>query len=82
MDLLQEYHRLSVFALEEGERGQTDLIHMEIDTGDARPIKQPIRRMAFAVCRELARQVKSMQETDVMVPSNSPCMGKSNGDGL
>lgn len=70
MKLLQEYH--SVFALEEGERGQTDLVEVEIDTGDAQPLKQPPRRMPFAVRKEIAKQVKNMQETGVAVPSNSP----------
>ena len=58
-ELIQNHHE--VFALEEGERGQTDLVEMEIDTGDSRPIKQPARRMPFAVRREVARQVQKMQ---------------------
>ena len=70
MQLLQSYHE--VFSLEEGERGQTDLVEMEIDTGSSRPIKQPPRRMPLAVRKEIARQVKSMQDNGVVVPSNSP----------
>ena len=49
-----------VFSLEDGERGETDLVHMEIDTGDASPRKQPPRRMPFAVRQEVARQLMSM----------------------
>ena len=70
MQLLQSYHE--VFSLEEGERGQTDLVEMEIDTGSTKPIKQPPRRMPLAVRKEIARQVKSMQDNGVVVPSNSP----------
>ena len=34
-----------VFSLMEGERGETDLTTMHIDTGDAIPKKQPVRRV-------------------------------------
>ena len=33
------------FRLEKGEHGETDLIQMEIDTGDATPKKQCVRRI-------------------------------------
>ena len=45
------------FCLEEGERGETDLIRMEIDTGDAHPRKQRVRRLPFALRRVVARQL-------------------------
>ncbi|MCG8624501.1 MAG: hypothetical protein MJE68_21220 [Proteobacteria bacterium] len=45
--LLEEYH--DVFALEDGERGETDLVKLRIETGDASPIAQRIRRVPFAV---------------------------------
>ena len=69
-ELIQNHHE--VFVLEEGERGQTDLVEMEIDTGDSCPIKQPARGMPFAVRREVARQVQKMQDSGIVVPSNSP----------
>ena len=37
-----------VFALDETDRGETDLIELEIDTGEAPPIKQSFRRMPYA----------------------------------
>jgi len=61
-----------VFSLEEGERGETSLLAMEIDTGDAPPRKQPPRRMPFLVREEVARQLKNMQQNGVIQPSNSP----------
>ena len=70
IELIQNHHE--VFALEEGERGQTDLFKMEIDTGDSRPIKQPARRMPFAIRREVAKQVQKMQDSGIVIPSNSP----------
>ena len=41
-------------SLEKGEHGETGLIQMEIDTGDAAPRKQPVRRMPFAGRSEIA----------------------------
>lgn len=42
---LGEQHE--AFCLEPNERGETDILTMEIDTGDARPKKQPARRMPY-----------------------------------
>ena len=61
-----------VFSLEEGERGETDLIEMEIDTGGASPKRQPARRMPFSVRQEIAKQLDQMQKTGVIKPSKSP----------
>ena len=70
-DFLVENHL--AFSLEKGERGETDLIHMEIDTGDATPKKQPVRRMPYTARSEIARQLKEMQENGVpFVESSSP----------
>ena len=54
--LLEEYN--DVFCLEEGERGETDLVEMHIVTGDASPRRQPVRRVPFAVRQEVARQLR------------------------
>ena len=56
------------FSLEPNERGQSDVLNMEIDTGDARPKRQPARRMPFALWEEVAKQLQSMQETGVIQP--------------
>ena len=60
------------FALEDGERGETDLVQMTIETGDAVPRRQPVRRMPFAVRLEVARQLDEMQSRGVIQPSSSP----------
>ena len=57
----------AAFCLEEGERGETDLVEMVIDT----PKKQPIRRMPFAARSEISRQLKRIAE-GVIQPSKSP----------
>ena len=45
--LLKEYH--NIFSLEDGERGETDLVVLHIDTADTPPSRQRARRMPF--CR-------------------------------
>ena len=45
--LLLGHHE--AFAVEEEDRGETDLIQMTIDTGDASPRRQPVRHTPFAV---------------------------------
>ena len=73
-ELLQQFlvDHHDVFSLEDGERGETDLVRMEIDTGDTSPKKQAPRRMPFAVRQEVAKQLKSMQQNQVIQPSHSP----------
>jgi len=68
--LLEEYQ--DVFSLEEGERGETDLVELHVDTGGALPKKQPTRRVPFAVRQEIARQLREMQRNGVIQPSSSP----------
>ena len=70
LDLLRDYH--DIFALEENDRGQTDLIQLEVDTGDVTPIKQPSRRMQFAAREEVAKQLRKMRQMQVVQPSKSP----------
>ena len=67
---LSEHH--DVFCLADGERGETDLVEMDIDTGGAVPKRIPARRMPLAVRREVARQLDVMQSSGVIQPSSSP----------
>ena len=60
------------FSLEDGERGETSLVEMHIDTGDSSPRKQPVRRIPFAVRQEVATQLRKMQDSGVIQASNSP----------
>ena len=70
LELMQQHH--TVFSLEDGERGETNLVEMQIDTGDARPCRQRLRRMPFAVRQEVSKQLRSMQSSGVIQPSDSP----------
>ena len=47
-----------VIVLSEGECGEIDLIQMDIERGDARPIKQHPRRMPYSAREEVVRQLK------------------------
>lgn len=67
---LTDHH--DTFSLEEGERGETTLVQMEINTGDALPKKQQVRRMPPAVRQEVVKQLEKMQQEGVIEPSNSP----------
>ena len=68
--LLLSHHE--AFAVEEEDRGETDLIQMTIDTGDASPRRQPVRCTPFAVRTEVARRLQEMQSQGVIEPSSSP----------
>ena len=67
---LGEHHE--AFSLDPNERGETDLLTMEIETAGAAPKKQPARRMPFAVRSEVAKQLRDMQAAGVVQPSSSP----------
>ena len=68
--VLCAYH--DIFSLEEGERGETDLVEFAIDTGDSIPSKQPARRVPYAARREIAMQLENMQNAGVIQESQSP----------
>ena len=61
-----------MFSLNNGERGETDLVEMDINTGEVAPTRQAARRLPFAVRQEVAQQLKEMQDSNVIQPSNSP----------
>ena len=60
------------FAIDEADRGETDLVQMTIDTGDAQLKQVPPRRTPLAARREIAMQFKKMQDQGVIQPSCSP----------
>ena len=70
LSFLEGFH--DVFSLAEGERGETNLVEMEIDTGDSVPKKQAARQMLFAVWHDMALHLQKMLEQNVIRPSNSP----------
>ena len=67
---LADHH--AAFCLAEGERGETDMVQMNIDTMDAVPRRQAPRRMPFAVRSEIDKQVQKMANAGVIQKSHSP----------
>ena len=65
-------HHHDAFVLDDLERGETDLVEMAIDTGQAQPRRCPPQRMPFAVRQEVASQLRSMQRVGVLQPAISP----------
>ena len=68
-ELLMHYHH--AFSLEEGERGETQLVQLEIDMRSSQPIKPQPRRMPFAVREEVSKQLRKMQQAGMIQPSKS-----------
>ena len=67
--LLLEY--VDIFA-EDGELGRTNKIKHSIHTGDAQPIRQPVRRIPLCQRQEMQKLLMDMQSKDVIQPSQSP----------
>ena len=61
-----------VFALDPSELGTTDVTEHIINTAGHPPIRQPPRRMPFALRGHVDKLVKEMLEQQVIVPSASP----------
>ena len=61
-----------VFSLEEGERGETSLVMMEIDTGDETPQKQPPRRMPFRSYTSIEGYATRWRDTTLELPMVQP----------
>ena len=61
-----------VFAVDSSELGSTDLVTHSINTGESPPIKQPARRMPFALRHTVEELVQQMLEQGVIEPSHSP----------
>ena len=69
-DLIVSYS--DTFALDSGELGSTTLAEHVIRTGDQQPIKQPPRRIPFALRSRVDTLIAEMLAQRVIVPSSSP----------
>ena len=61
-----------VFALNSSELGRTSITTHKIDTGDSPPLRQPPRRVPFALRGKVDSLVEDMLEQGVITPSSSP----------
>jgi len=68
--MLREY--VDVFSTGEHDLGETSLAAHQIDTGDARPIRQTLRRQPFHLLDKIDKHVVKMMEAGVIEPSCSP----------
>ena len=62
--LLLQYH--DVFSLSEDDRGETDIVQMTIDTGDAPPQHQCVQHIPVAARQEVVKLLNSMQKSVVI----------------
>ena len=67
--LLEDHNQ--AFSMEDSECGKTKFVEMEINTCDSIPKKQRVQKMLFAMRREVAKQLKTMQKTGVIQPASS-----------
>ena len=62
----------AVFSKDEWDLGWTDLVTHEIDTADAKPIRQPLRRYPPSHQEAIDQQVWDMLRQKVIQPASSP----------
>ena len=61
-----------IFALDASELGTTTLVKHVINTEDQAPVRQPVRRMPFALRSNVDQMVDEMLDQRVIKPSSSP----------
>jgi len=61
-----------VFSQNENDLGKTDIIMHHIDTGDARPVRQPLRRFPPAHVEAISEHVDNMLKQGTIEPASSP----------
>ena len=70
MNLVEKYS--DIFALDATELGSTNLVTNSINTGDSPPIRQPVRRVPFALHMKMEQLVQEMMDQGVIQHSSSP----------
>ena len=70
LHLLQKYSH--AFSVNDYDLGLTHLVEHTIDTGDAKPVKQPPRRVPIAFAEEEKKLIMQMQEQGIIRKSSSP----------
>jgi len=70
VEILKRYS--DVFSIGELDLGETPLAKHPIDTGDARPMMQTLRRQPFHLLDKIDGHVQDMLKAGVIEPSSSP----------
>jgi len=61
-----------VFSHDENDLGRTDVVMHYVDTGDARPVRQPLRRYPPAHVEAISQHVDNMLKQGTIEPASSP----------
>ena len=61
-----------VFALSDEELGETDVVEHSIDTSTAKPVKEPPRRLPYALRKQLEEELHKLLEINCIEPASSP----------
>jgi len=69
LGLVEQYH--DIFSYSEYDLGHTDLVQHEINTGDHRPVKQPLRPQPRARLSVIDHLIDDMQSQGVIEPCQS-----------
>uniref|UniRef100_A0A914VEK8 RNA-directed DNA polymerase n=1 Tax=Plectus sambesii TaxID=2011161 RepID=A0A914VEK8_9BILA len=69
-ELIVEFEH--AFALDDNELGQTHVATHKIDTGEAKPVKQPLRPCPFALRETVNRLTQQYLAQGIISPSKSP----------
>lgn len=67
--VINEY--TDIFVGPDGKLGHTDLVQHEINVGDARPIKLPLRRLPITQRAVAEKEIDKMLQQGIIEPSNS-----------
>jgi len=70
VSLLTEFS--SAFYKDENDLGWTDIVAHAIDTGDSKPVRQPLRRHPTAHLDAIQQNISSMLQQGVIQPAKSP----------
>ena len=73
-ELLQENE--AIFSKGEYDIGRTPLVEYQIDTGEHRPNRQPVRRHPFKHLETIDKQVTEMKRHGIIEPTASPWASK------
>ena len=60
-----------VFALSDEELGETDVVEHSIDTSTAKPMKQPPRRLPYALQKQLEDELDKLLKINCIEPASS-----------
>ena len=70
LSLILQYQ--DIFGMGKADLGHTNLFTHSIDTGGARPIKQPLRRLPHSKREDAKKLLEEMLDNDIVQPSQSP----------